>query len=183
MNLGLQNCFTLLFVGHEFDRKGLIYILEALQQLPEKVVLLVVGGNKALIKNYAQKAQRLGVASRVKWLGVQTEAEKFYNAADAFVMPTAAESWGLAAIEALSCGLPILVTPVIGIKDFLQEGHNGFFVKQESENIASRVQTLMSDGLLYEKLKNNARASISQYSWQVISKQYLTLLHGCQSNA
>ena len=183
MDLGLQDCFTLLFVGHEFDRKGLIHVLAALKHLPDKVVLLVIGGNKALIKSYSQIAEQYGVANRVKWLGIQTETEKFYNAADVFVMPTSAEAWGLAAIESLSCGLPILVTPVIGIKEFLHENHNGFFIEQDAKNIAEQVEKLISNPSLYGKLKNNARASIAQYCWSDISRQYLTLLQGCESNA
>src|SRR5205085_6477651 len=117
----------------------------ALMMLPAHIILLVVGGNKGMISTYAKKAAHLGIGHRVKWLGTQSAMPDFYNAADLFVLPSSAEAWPLAVIEALACGLPALVTPVGGISEFVKEGKNGVFVKQDAPSIAKSVLALSKD--------------------------------------
>ena len=114
-----------LFVGGEWERKGLRPVVEALADAPEWMLAVAGPGDRA---HFEQLARSLGVHERIRWLGVQREVAPLYAMADAFVLPTSYETFSLATFEAAASGLPLLATPVNGIRELLEPGVNGFFI-------------------------------------------------------
>jgi UDP-glucose:(heptosyl)LPS alpha-1,3-glucosyltransferase len=109
---GLGAEHALLFVGSGFERKGLATALEALGRLPEDTRLRVIGKGDA--RAYRARAEQLGVAKRVAWLGARPDVERWYAAADAVVLPTIYEPFGNVHLEALAAGVPIVTTTRAG---------------------------------------------------------------------
>lgn len=171
-----ERSFSLMFVGHEFDRKGLSFVLDALVELPAHVRLIVVGGVDYMQRRYRKLACARGVDERVAFLGVRDDIECLLNVADAFVLPTSYEAWPLVGLEAMACGTPALMTPVGGIPEFLADGENGFFIKRDPKDIAEKVMKLMDDPELLQTMRSRARETALRYSWDKVAEQYLSLI-------
>jgi len=119
--LGIEPGGPLLFSARRLDpRMGLDLLLQTLANLP--AARLALAGTGALEAPLRQLAAELGVADRACFLGRLTEDElrDWYRAADVVVLPTSAyEGFGLAAVEALACGTPVVGTPVGAIPEVL----------------------------------------------------------------
>lgn len=169
--------FYLIAVGRLIPRKALHYLIQALSRLPSQVRLLLIGEGPeegAL----AALAQGLGVASRVTFLGVVSEEEKFqYLAnADLFVLPSLHEGFGLAFIEAMGRGLPVIATDSGGQTDFLRDGVTGFLVPVGDTGVlAQKVQMLLEDHTLREGISRHNRQYARQFSVSKTAQNYETL--------
>jgi len=129
---------VLVFValGH-FERKGLPQLLSALAQITEPTLrLVVIGGRSGLISIYRSYADRLGLAGRVSFVGMQQDVRPYLWAADGFALPSFYEVFPLVSLEAAAAGLPLIVSPVNGVVEFLCDGKNGILVDQTSEGVA-----------------------------------------------
>ena len=126
---------VLLFVGHEFERKGLGPVIEALARLDTDTRLVVAGAGE--IERYTARAEALGVAGRVHFLGMRRDVERLYRMADVFVLPTSYETFSLVCMEAMACGTPVLACAVGGIEDYLRDGVNGWAIPRDGAVIAA----------------------------------------------
>lgn len=168
----------LLFVGHEFERKGLAHVIDALAALGREARLVVVGAGRAA--PFVQQAERLGVSERVLFTGPRRDLPELYRAADAFVFPTAYEAFSLVCMEAMACGLPVFASRVGGIEDYLRDGVNGHFVKADGAAIVAALAPVLSDPALRERLRLGAVATAEGYAWPKIAERYRHLLQEVQ---
>ena len=99
------------------------------------------------------------------WLGVTDEVQLVYELADAFVLPTSYETFSLVTFEAAASGLPILATPVSGVRELIEDGVNGFLITRAPELIAQRLSELAADPQLRERLGRAAREAALRFSW------------------
>jgi glycosyltransferase involved in cell wall biosynthesis len=162
----------LVFVGHEFRRKGLIHVIDALVNLPKEYVLAVAGGTTSMIDDYRKRAINQGVDDRVFFLGQLQNVTDLYSASDMFVLPSEYETWGLVGTEALSCGTPVLITDTGSVYEYLIDGVNGFFIKQDSSDIA-RLSLILAERPLF---REELRQSVERFAWYRIAEQYLKLV-------
>jgi UDP-glucose:(heptosyl)LPS alpha-1,3-glucosyltransferase len=160
---------ALIFLGHEFDRKGLRFILDALTLIPNKRIRLIVAGKDDPAK-YIEDAARKGIADRVTFIGAADSSADLLQAGDAFVLPTLHEAFPLAAIEAAACGLTLLATSVNGIEEYLRDGENGYIVERNGDSIAARIR-LLQDETQRHKLGANAAETAKRYSWVKITNE------------
>jgi UDP-glucose:(heptosyl)LPS alpha-1,3-glucosyltransferase len=151
-----------IFVGSEWERKGLEPAIRALAAAPEWDLLVVGAGDRG---RYEQLAERLGVAARIKWIGVSRDVAPLYQLADALVFPTSYEAFPLVALEAAASGLPILATPVNGIRELIADGENGYVVSAEPAVIGDRLRLLGESPELRRRLGAAARVAALDYSW------------------
>jgi glycosyltransferase involved in cell wall biosynthesis len=164
----------LLFVGHEFERKGLAAIIGALPALPAATTLLVVGADDPT--RYERQANEVGVGNRVIFLGARQDTPRLYRAADVLVSPSAYEAFSLACIEAMASGTPVVATAVGGVEEYVQDGVNGFLVRRDSTEIAAAVNRIQQDSALLDRLRAGALRTASGYGWDVIAQRYRELL-------
>ncbi len=159
-----------LFAGHEFSRKGLAHVINAVERLDD-VWLLVAGSDNPV--PYRRLAQR--AAERVVFAGARGDMPALYAAADAFVLPTAYETFSLVCMEAMATGVPAFATPVGGIEDYLKDGVNGYLIAPDPEEIASRLRHALSDPDLLDRLRAGARATAVEYGWDRMASRYVDL--------
>ena len=162
---------VLLFAGHEFRRKGLEFVVRALDRLPADFRLLVVGSDDPA----PYRALLPHLNDRILFAGARRNMTDFYAAADAFVFPTNYETFSLVCMEALACGTPVLATRVGGIEDYIVDGENGFFITRDPELIASRITELFADPDRLHHISKAARATAENYSWDQIAAQYIAV--------
>lgn len=173
---GLYGQFVLLFVGHEFERKGLDILISALSLLPEKVHLRIIGGRLSNQLKFEKLSIESGVRQRVDFLGTCLNTLEHYRMADVFVLPSAYEAWALVGLEAMACGTPVLMTSAGGVSEYLEDGRNGFVIERTPEDIAEKVRILMDDPDLMQRMRKNARETALRYSWESVAERYLGLI-------
>jgi UDP-glucose:(heptosyl)LPS alpha-1,3-glucosyltransferase len=130
---------TALFVGSEWEGKGLRYAIEALVAAPRWNLEVVGKGEQ---KSFEALATELGVADRVQFHGWHDDVRPFYRRADAFVLPSSYETFSMVSFEAASSGLPLLVGRVRGVSDVVKDGVTGWYVDQDGPDIARRLEAL-----------------------------------------
>ncbi|HTC69840.1 MAG TPA: glycosyltransferase family 4 protein [Acidothermaceae bacterium] len=170
-----DDTFVLLFVGHEFDRKGLASVLEALRELPNDVVLWVVGGSDSAAARWRRRADSEGLGSRVRFYGSTADVVEFYHRADVFVLPSLFEASPLVSLEAMSSGLPCLLSTGAGGEQYLQVGQNGYRIDSPAD-IAAHVAHLRGDPGVRLDLAVGARDTALSYSWAAIATRYSELI-------
>lgn len=156
------------FVGSEWERKGLAEAIRALA-LAGGWELLVAGAGER--ERYAELARSLGVGASVHFLGVTSDVQLVYQAADAFVLPTRYETFSLVSFEAAASALPVLATPVNGVRELIEDGHGGFRISRDPHDIARRLEQLAADPELRERMGREAREAALRFSWeQMVSR-------------
>ena len=172
-------------VAHLKKVKGLDYLIKAmpavLKDFPDAEFVLVGDGPER--KNLENLAHSLGLGGRVKFKGAlpHSQVAQELAKAEVFVLPSLAEGFGIAVVEAMAAGLPVIASRVGGITDIIQHNHNGLLIEPESpQAIADAVIKLFTNPGLAQTLTQNARRNTNRYSWQNISEKinqlYLTLL-------
>ncbi|MBI3329386.1 MAG: glycosyltransferase family 4 protein [Nitrospinae bacterium] len=140
---------VLLTVGSGFHRKGLGYLVQALGELRKHGILhvraVVVG--KGRIGRYQRLAAKLGVADWVRFTGLSPEVERYYAAADVFVLPTLYDPFANACLEAMACGVPVLTSEANGAAELLQDGVNGCVLKHplRPEGLVESLRSLLPE--------------------------------------
>ncbi len=162
-----------LFVGSRYRIKGLRFAIMALAEMKTKAFLLVVGDDKAV--PYKALAEQLGVGERVIFAGARSDLPKIYPAADAFLLPTLYETFALVCLEAMASGVPVVASPAGGIEDYLQDGVNGFHIRHDPSEIATKLDRLFGDSELHARIREAGIRTASNYSWETIAAQYLSL--------
>lgn len=168
---------VLIFVGHEFDRKGLFIVLDALRELSCDIKLLVVGGTREMVDLARQVACKNDVERRTFFVGMQADPRPYYAAADVFVLPSAYEAAPLVLLEALACGKPCIVTSTGIAPEAICGGLNGRIVARDAEAVRAGVVEILK--LLQsqpEAVKLNCQSSAGDFAWTSIAQQYLDLL-------
>jgi UDP-glucose:(heptosyl)LPS alpha-1,3-glucosyltransferase len=124
--LGIPDgALTYLFVGSGFERKGVFRLLPAFSRGADAGAHLIVVGEDRAEARAQTLARDLHVEERVHFLGGREDVRPWYGAADVFVLPTLYDPFPNAALEAMACGLPVIVTPQCGAAELVGEGESG----------------------------------------------------------
>jgi N-acetyl-alpha-D-glucosaminyl L-malate synthase BshA len=119
-------------------------------------------------------ARQLGVADRVTFLGKQNHVERLIPEAHVLLMPSEMESFGLAALEAMACGVPPVATQTGGVPELITDGLDGFLSPVgDVAAQAARVVSLLTDDSRHERMAAAARhTAMTRYSTSMIIPQY-----------
>jgi glycosyltransferase involved in cell wall biosynthesis len=136
---------VLLSVGNCSPVKNHASLLKALAGIPEQTrpLYLHVGAEESHHPE-RELVEQLGIGERVRFLGHQTDILPYLHAADLYVMPSLYEGFGIAALEALACGLPALFTDVPGLEQFRGKFPATLFVDSDHESIRSGLNFYLS---------------------------------------
>jgi D-inositol-3-phosphate glycosyltransferase len=186
--IGIPPCGNmLLFVGRIEPLKGLDTLIqafgimrqqEAFQQSP--ACLAVIGGeadlsqeteNAEMARLQAMREQS-GVQDLVTFLGRrgQDTLPYYYSAAEAVVVPSHYESFGMVALEAMACGTPVVASQVGGLAFLVQDGVTGYTVPfDDPEALAGRLLTLIEDPDLRQRMGKQGAEFAKEYDWEKIA--------------
>lgn len=168
---------VLLFVGRIEPLKGINVLIRAAAQLEGRFQLLVVGGDAKDARRKGELrrlAKEIGVAGKIVFAdAVPHEGlANIYNAADICVVPSYYESFGLVALEAMACGVPVVASRVGGLKETVQDGRTGYLVPWRCpEPFAERLDLLLTNEALRRNLGREARKAAEPYSWSAVAAQ------------
>jgi D-inositol-3-phosphate glycosyltransferase len=168
---------NILFVGRIEPLKGIDKLLMAVARLKDKrgITLLIIGGDENSqheMERLKRLSGELRMQESVSFLGLvkQDRLPLFYNAADACVIPSYYESFGLVALESLACGTPVVTTRVGGAESVVRQVEAGYVVADNTpRRLAEKIELLLS------RPGNNAgsarlmRAVTTEFSWSVIA--------------
>ena len=119
------NSTLLLSVGELNFNKNHKIIIDCLPKLPQEIHYIICGVGP-LMQQYNDLAEELGVSDRLHLLGYRDDVFKIMKSCDIFIFPSFREGLGLAAIEAMACGMPLITSNRHGILDYAQNGINAF---------------------------------------------------------
>lgn len=173
-NLGLKRSKKLLFVGSMSKLKGCEFIIKGLSKIPKvdrPELTIVVNGGKNI--DYFQKlAFKNKVRLEVKKNISDKELIKIYNKAFLFLYFPYKEPFGLVALEAMACGLPVLGVNEGGVKETL--GKENFIIKRNINIFANNLEKLIKNEKLVEKKRNKVRKYVEKYwNWNVGAHEML----------
>ena len=157
-----------LFVGGDWDHKGLAIAIDGIARASATVrwplKLWVVGRGDEW--RFRAIAERCGIADRVRFFGLRCDPERFYQAADVFVLPTLYETFSLVAFEAAASGLPVIASSVSGIDELIGQNEAGIVVKRTPESVGEAIATLAVDANLRARMGVAGRRRASEYTWE-----------------
>ncbi|GAA1469088.1 glycosyltransferase family 4 protein [Microbacterium thalassium] len=160
------------FIGHEFDRKGLPLVLEAMRGI-DRLRLVVVGGTPDAVAAGRRLAAQYDAAERVTFAGTVADPVPHLWAGDLFVLPSAYESSGLVFLEALASGLPIVATRAGVAPERIDDGVNGFLVDRTATDVERGIREVLA--LDHGTARVRARESVADLGWPGIAARYLDL--------
>ena len=157
--------------------KGIAEVIRAVAKLPR--VSLIVFGEGPLRSSLERLVQSLNIADRVHFAGWAMEWVDVYRtlqSAKIFVMNSRSEGGPRIALEAMALGLPVISTRVGVMPDVIQDGKNGCFTTGEPRDLSRKIETLLSDALLRERMGNEARSILTKFERATLIGRYAEFL-------
>ncbi|MBB6646606.1 glycosyltransferase family 4 protein [Halobellus ruber] len=176
---------TILFVGRLVKNKGPDIFVEALEKVfnrNNKCSACVVGEGP-MEDRLRDKAKRLGIFDRIKFAGYVENMPKTMREADLFCRPSLSEGMPLTLLEAMSCGLPPVVSAVAGVPEVVTDGYSGILIDQPTpDSVAEGLIKLLNDPALANRISQNARNHmVENYGWERRAQEVRSVYESCLS--
>jgi len=174
----------ILFCGRLVEHKGVNYLIESIPKIKTKKIHLVIIGGGIAKSELEKLVDELKIRDKVTFYGQASHEELglFHDISDVFVCPSIidnrgnTEGLGLVIPEAMESNLPVIASSVGGILDIVKDQVNGLLVPQkDSEAIAENIDIILTNNELKEKIVQNAKSTVKEFSPEKISKQYLKI--------
>ncbi|MBI1885027.1 MAG: glycosyltransferase [Chloroflexi bacterium] len=182
--LGLDNGAPIvLFVGRIEPLKGIDMLLQAVARLETRFRLMIVGGDEkdsGRRAGLAALARELEIGERVEFVDAvpHDQLPLYYNAAAVCVIPSHYESFGLVALEAMACGVPVVASDVGGLRDTVRDGQTGYLVPWSCpEPFAERLELLLGNQELRGSLGLLARSAVERFRWSEVAGRVEDIYH------
>ncbi len=200
LGLPLDRCI-ILFVGRIEPLKGIDTLLRAIALLApempcwrEELAVVIIGGapGAGLAATNAEMARlerlraELGLQDLVTFQGAQAQDTLvyYYSAAEMVVVPSHYESFGMVALEAMACGVPVIASNVGGLAFSVQDGRTGYLVPSgDAAAMAERIRQLLKDPDLRRRLGKQAIDRARRYGWPTIADQIVAIYEQVQPSA
>jgi D-inositol-3-phosphate glycosyltransferase len=182
-----------LYVGRFDPIKGIDRLLEAMAYLKhlKRMRLVIIGGDgpdTPEYQNLQQLSARFGVQESVSFVGriAQKNLPPYYSAADALVIPSYYESFGLVGLESLACGTPVVATRVGAMARILKDGKTGLVVTDPTpRSLANNIEKVVSNSANPLLSAHAIRATVLKYGWSDVAtgvvNEYETMLRNSLS--
>ncbi|MGQ0552347.1 MAG: N-acetyl-alpha-D-glucosaminyl L-malate synthase BshA [Planctomycetota bacterium] len=182
--LGGDGCALILHTSNFRPLKRAVDTIEVLRRLrpgtPAQLLLVGDGPDIALVRD---AAQRYGLLDRVRFLGETPDTEVIAASVDVALLPSESESFGLAALEAMACGVPVVASRVGGLPEVVVDGESGFLDPVgDTQAMAAHVQQLLDDPPLRIRMGQAAQRRVMErfsleQAIQMHEQLYESLIH------
>ena len=171
--LGLNAEKIILAVARLEPLKGLDILISAIYKIENNSdIILLIAGDYLNNTNEFQRLKTiingLGLTKNIKFLGNidHNKMPMYMSAADVLVMPSYYESFGLAALEAMACGTPVITSRNSGAKTFIEQGKSGYLIPWNCpEHYAERLEILLKNPILRANMGQKANKQANKLSW------------------
>lgn len=193
-----QDQKMILFVGRVEPLKGIDVLLYSLKILLDKhpklkVCVWIVGGDISQpvdmwpkeLKKLSELREVLGITTSVQFVGrkEQEALPVYYNAADLLVMPSHYESFGITAVEAMACNVPVITTDVTGVSNLIDRKHSVLITSANNPiRLAERIATLLCDEEQYKQVSSSLRKHVEDLGWDHAADQFIGLCKSCKKS-
>lgn len=161
---------VLLSVGELNKNKNHEIVIKALSGLDRSDVKYLLVGQGELKNHLKNLARKLEVEDQVKFLGFRSDVAEIYKIADTFIFPSKREGLGLAAIEAMASGLPLITSNIHGIKDYSKENITGFLCDANDwKTWKVKIEKILKEEKARKEFGKNNIQIASQYDVKKIS--------------
>ena len=158
-----QRKLRVLFVGSLGQRKGISYLLDAINQLGKQFELTLIGRPTNLCRPLEKALKTHRWIASLPHQQILEEMSRH----DVLVFPSLFEGFGLVILEAMSQGLPVITTPHTAGPDIISDSEDGFIVPiRSSKAIAQKLELLVSDRNLVLEMSRAAQLKAVQFSWE-----------------
>ncbi|KAA9182420.1 glycosyltransferase family 4 protein [Enterococcus faecium] len=159
------NSFVILSVGELSKRKNHEVIIRAISKIDKLDIYYIIAGQGSQYASLRNLSKKLGIEDRVKLLGHRDDIRELNAISNIAAFPSKREGLGIAALESLAAGLPLISSNVQGIKDYSIDGITGFTCHPEDiEKFAEHILRLYSDEKLVKLLSENGRKISTEFS-------------------
>ncbi|HSX09026.1 MAG TPA: glycosyltransferase [Candidatus Saccharimonadales bacterium] len=189
----------ILFVGRIEPLKGidvLLYALKIIKGIDPKlnICVWIVGGDISNdaeewppeLKKLSEIREVLDIHNSVKFVGRKDPEElpHYYNAADVMVMPSHYESFGITAVEAMACGVPVITTDVTGVSRLIDKKHANLITSANNPiGLAKRVTALLCNDEEYKKVSKSVEQNVQDLSWDNAADHFTALCSSCSNES
>jgi glycosyltransferase involved in cell wall biosynthesis len=170
-----------LFLSRIDRKKGIDLLLPAFaglrSQHPEAVLVIAGDGDRALLGELKIQADQLGLNEGVQWAGFlegQVKRDALVDA-DVFVLPSYSENFGVAVVEAMGCGVPVIVSDQVGIHPEIAEAKAGLVVECSVPQLEEALTRAVSDSLWRGKTSGNALQLARTFAPEMIASRLVKI--------
>ena len=165
----LKNKKVILFLGRIAQKKGLDILVKAFNLLSRErkdLHLVIAGGDGA---GYRRKVtnliEKLGLQDKVTFTGVLSGREKLqaYTGSDIFALASHSENFGMSVIEAMACGLPVVISDKVGIYREVKDRNSGIIVEANTESVYKGIKKLLNDENLRKEIANKGKLFVNEF--------------------
>lgn len=159
---------------------GIDVAIDAIAILKQKIPMLrvLIAGSGPLLESLSQQVALKSLSDSIEFTGKLNPEQiaELYARADIMLNPTRVDNMPNSLLEALAAGLPIVTTAVGGIPYIVNDGETALMVEPNNpQMMAAKLEQLVNDTGLYEKLAFNGNLHVQKYAWQHVKQQWLTL--------
>lgn len=179
---GVEDKFVLLYIGRLSREKNPSLILKAIKLLPDqirkKLVLILAGPDLGELRHILELSRSLNLIDSIRYVGTADDYKKavLMTIADLLVLPSLKETFSIVMIEAMTAGLPLLVTKIGGPKLIIKEGVNGYTFDPFSEHdLASKIEYLYNNYNTLKEIRTNNIIESKKYSFENVCNKYKDL--------
>ena len=167
-SLGLSSeQFVLLLIGNDWRKKGLPTLLDTLAKLRELPIRLLVV-SRELDEALHNLVRKKSLDECVRFLPPRKDVEHYFAAADAYVGPSLEDTYALPAVEAMACGLPVIISSRAGASAVTTHGVDALILKDptNASELAALIHQLYDDVSFRSSLGEKAAATASKFTWE-----------------
>lgn len=169
--------FLVVSVGELNENKNQKVIIQALGVLKDREIHYILCGKGNMLRQLESITKQSGIEKYVHFLGYRKDVVDICSQADVFAFPTYREGLGLAALEAMYCGLPLVTSNSRGPIDFMKEGITGFVCFPDDVNgFANAIFKLRQDGSLRKQIGLQNKEIVKPFCFEYVKKEVLELM-------
>jgi len=174
------NAFALLLIGNDWSKKGVPCLIEAVCRLANSNLWILLRGQDGS-SSCRELLRKRGLDKRTIMLPSIPEIEFHYAAADAYVGPSLEDSFAIPPLEAMACGLPVIVSRQAGAAELVTHGVDGLILEdpRDSRELAALIRQLSENAKLCQCLGSRAADTAQRFTWQSNADQMKAVFDEC----
>jgi glycosyltransferase involved in cell wall biosynthesis len=174
-----RKTFDLIFVGQLIPIKRVDLFLETVKCIASDIpsVTAVVVGTGRLEESLKAMSSQLGIQDRITFAGYQNDVAPWLNRSKVFVLTSDSEGLSLAMMEAMTCGLPCVVSDVGELRDLVKDDATGYLIRERSAStFAECLLRLLKDNHKWEEMATTAQERVGQFALEKMASRWTSIL-------